>query len=126
MFTAFLFLLRVDGNGGRRDHSGRGEFMQRASLLKPSGRRERGTAMLLVVMIVAMMAFIFIGSQMIQNSASNSKFQLNVTVQADNVARAGLTDAINWFRNQVTQPVRSTANPALYPYPDAAFAPIAS
>ena len=82
--------------------------------------------MLLVVMIVAMMAFIFIGSQMIQNSASNSKFQLNVTVQADNVARAGLTDAINWFRNQVTQPVRSTANPALYPYPDAAFAPIAS
>lgn len=83
----------------------------------------RGFAMLLVVFLLIALAMIPAGFQAIQISSRQSALQLNMSAQASNVARAGLTDAIDWFRRQSVQPVRSNSAPSTYPYSDAAFYP---
>jgi len=78
-----------------------------------------GTIMLIVILITAILAFYLISNTMIKNSMTDSKQQTNVNAQANNIARAGLIDAINWFRSQASQPVRQGA----LAYADAAFSP---
>jgi len=91
------------------------------------GRQNRkGSIVMFIVMFMALLALLPVGMQLIQVSARNTKQFLNYNVEADNVARAGMTDAISWFQRQSVQPVRSNSNPVLYPYPDAAFMPIQS
>lgn len=74
--------------------------------------------LLLVVMIASLMAFIPIGMELLRNSRKQVQLQANTDAQALNVARAGLTDAVAWFRRQTTQPVKNTT------YPDQAFTPL--
>lgn len=78
--------------------------------------------MLLVTMLVlttAVLAFYVTGGKVMKNSASAAFQQTSVAAQANNIARGGLTDAINWFRAQAVQPVRQNGLPC----PDAAFGP---
>lgn len=84
---------------------------------------EKGFAVFLVVILIVILASIPVAMQLVQISYQKTKVQMASTAQADNVARAGLTDAVSWFRRQQLQPVRSSVNPILYPYPDAAFFP---
>jgi hypothetical protein len=86
-------------------------------------RNERGIAILLVVLIVAILGFVFVGFQVIGTSSRATLQQANVASQADNIARAGIVDAIMWFRNQSKQPVGNYSDPTTYPYPDAIFYP---
>jgi len=55
--------------------------------------------------------------QGLTTSVKETRFQLRYAGQAENVARAGLIDAINWFRRQESQPVCNISNP------DSAFNP---
>lgn len=74
-------------------------------------------------MLLSILALIPIGSQLIKVSSQSTKQSLNLFAQADNVARAGLIDAISWFKRQDVQPVRSSSDPITYPYADAVFFP---
>lgn len=92
----------------------------------PSMQGEKGQIAYLLVIGFFLMSLVSVGAILIQTSSRDTSQQLHVSGQADSVARAGLTDAIAWFRRQPTQPVRSSFDPTLYPYADAAFAPVAS
>lgn len=76
-----------------------------------------------IVAMIAILALVPVSMQFLKVSAQTTQAQINFTAQANNVARAGLTDAISWFRRQATQPVRSSADPVAFPWPDAAFFP---
>lgn len=78
---------------------------------------QKGSVLLLVIFIASLMAFIPIGAELLKNSRRKVKMQANSGEQALNVARAGLTDAVAWFRRQATQPVRDVT------VPDNAFFP---
>jgi len=84
---------------------------------------QTGAAILIVVFLLAIMAMIPVGMQLVTISRRDTQHNLKILAQADQVARAGLVDAIAWFKRQPIQPVRSSANPIEYPYPDAAFFP---
>lgn len=86
-------------------------------------RRQRGSLALFIVVFLSLLALVPVGMQMVQVSARRTGQQIHLTVQADNVARAGLIEAISWFRRQATQPVRSSSDPTTYPWADAAFFP---
>ncbi|HRY29212.1 MAG TPA: hypothetical protein P5079_04150 [Elusimicrobiota bacterium] len=81
----------------------------------------RGSVVVLIVMLIALLSFIPIGAELVKVARKNIKLQTNATVQADNVARAGLTDAVAWFKRQTSQPVGSVKYGMSYP--DAAFYP---
>lgn len=84
---------------------------------------ERGSTVFFVVVLLSILAMMPVGIRLIELSQKETKQQLSTTAQADNVARAGLIDAVSWFRRQTPQPVRSLSDPVAYPYPDAAFYP---
>jgi len=75
------------------------------------------TAMILVV-VIAMIAVA--GTKLIMTSYNNVRHQQHQGAEVDNVARAGLVDAISWFKGQPQQPVCS---PQGGPWADAAFNP---
>lgn len=77
----------------------------------------------MVVIFLAMLAAIPVTMQFLMVSNQSTAMQAHQVTQAQNVARAGLTEAVSWFRRQTTQPVRSFSDPIKYPYPDAAFYP---
>ncbi len=108
MFLRLLALFNPTGPG-------------RSNLFRPVAA-ETGSVVVLIVMLISLLAFIPVGTQLVKMARQNIGLQLHSTVQADNVARAGLTDAVAWFRRQTTQPVRNLGTP----YPDAAFAPVDS
>lgn len=85
---------------------------------------ETGSILIMVILLVALLAFIPVGTMLLQNARKQVKLQANAYSQATNVARAGLTDAEAWFRMQTKQPVGGTALGS--PYPDAAFFPLQS
>lgn len=87
---------------------------------------ERGSLAMFIVVFLTILATIPMAMQMVQISNRRTTQQINISVQSDNVARAGLVEALSWFRRQATQPVRSSANPGLYSWADAAFHPRAS
>lgn len=80
-------------------------------------RSEKGSVLLLVVFIASLMAFIPIGAELLRNSRKQVELQAHAGAQALNVARAGLTDAVAWFRRQPSQPVKNIS------FPDTAFFP---
>lgn len=94
--------------------------------LKIRKHHHQGSAILVVVMLLAVLAFLPLGSQLVKITHDSTKQNINIFAQADNVARAGLVDAISWFKRQQVQPVRSSIDPITYPYPDAAFNPQSS
>jgi hypothetical protein len=87
----------------------------------PSPGGQRGAAVVFLVMMLAFVAILPTATQMISTSRDQTDQQAHFYAQADNVARAGLVDAIAWFRRQRVQPVATTV-----PYPDAAFQPLAA
>lgn len=94
-----------------------GQFRRRQRL------NPKGSLALFVVVFLSLLALIPVGMQMVQVSSKRTRQQTHLSVQADNVARAGLIEAISWFRRQATQPVRSSSDPVAYPWADAAFFP---
>ncbi|NLO91802.1 MAG: hypothetical protein GX410_07420 [Elusimicrobia bacterium] len=89
-----------------------------------TGKNVSGSALVIAVMLSLVVIFLLtVGGQLIQTSKSESRIQQKVLTEADNVARAGLTDAIAWFKRQTQQPVRSGYPPIYYTYPDGAFYP---
>jgi hypothetical protein len=84
------------------------------------GEAQIGSALLIAVLLICILAIVPVAIQFSTITYQKTKLQVNVNAQAENAARAGLVDAISWFRRQTTQPVRQTAS---HPYPDAAFAP---
>lgn len=80
-----------------------------------SRRSQQGIALVVVLMMTALLVmFIGLGMRLTINSMQDSNKQFQRQAQASNIARAGLQDAIGWFKRQSTQPVRN--NVASPPY----------
>jgi len=75
------------------------------------------------MIIFVVMILVPIGAQLMVNSFRESKIQQKSIAEAENVARAGLQDAISWFKRQSRQPVCSGAPPSYQPWEDGAFDP---
>jgi len=84
-------------------------------------------AIVMVMMLTTiMLIFIAMGLSMVTNSMKDSSKQFARQAQVSNIARAGLQDAIGWFKRQATQPVRNNTGTSPLPYTcgDEAFNPI--
>ncbi len=97
--------------------------------LKSSREKNRSNAaqagfVLMYVMYVVLAVGLFIAGATVfmSNSIHRSRVELRRNGQVMNVARAGLADAVNWFKSRATQPVRS--NGTSYSFPDQAFEPL--
>ncbi len=86
------------------------------------GESQKGSAALIMILALSILVLIPVAMQVSSTSRSQSQFQL-ASSQADNAARAGLVDAIAWFRRQPGQPVHQTGGQT---FPDQAFAPQAN
>lgn len=91
-----------------------------------SGRGQSGQIVYVSILIMILLIAVPYAFQLAQTSQAETRRQETYTAQAHNVARAGLIDAISWFRRQSVQPVRSSFDVVAYPYPDAAFKPVQS
>ncbi|MBI5837633.1 MAG: hypothetical protein HZB25_10335 [Candidatus Eisenbacteria bacterium] len=84
---------------------------------------ERGFVMLYVVYVVLAVGLFLAGAiAYMGNAIHRGRAELGYHGHALNVARAGLADAVNWFKSQASQPVRSSGSS--YAYADAAFHPL--
>lgn len=89
----------------------------------PGAAGQAGFVLLYVIYVVlAVGLFIAGATAFMSNSIHRSQLELRRNGQVMNVARAGLSDAVNWFKSQATQPVRS--NGTSYSFPDQAFEPL--
>jgi Tfp pilus assembly protein PilX len=84
--------------------------------------RQRGSALAVAIVLLMLLAVIPVMMQLLRTSYNDTQAQLHQSAQADNVARAGLQDAISWFQRQSCQPVRQACS-ASFAFPDAAFNP---
>ena len=75
------------------------------------------------MLTLVIISLTMVGSILIIASRQDTGLHQNVLTQADNVARAGLVDAMSWFKRQTIQPTKSGVPPTAYDYPDAAFNP---
>lgn len=83
---------------------------------------ENGSMLVVIVILLSLLIFIPIGAQLLKISREQIHRFSSSDAQALNVARAGLDDAIAWFRRQNNGlPVRSQGT--TFTYPDAAFFP---
>jgi len=74
---------------------------------------------LIIMVLVVMLATV--GTQLMVTTQKWENLQAHSGAEADNVSRAGLIDAIAWFREQTSQPV--CTGPGLNKWVDAAFYP---
>lgn len=87
-------------------------------------KQEKGVVIVYALFLLVIMSLLIpTMSQLIKTSYKQTSKQLSSLGQAENVARAGLIDAMSWFRRQDVQPVRSKSDPITYHYTDAAFDP---
>jgi len=105
--------------------------MENAAPCKPTSCRrtgsQQGSVIIVVIMFVLLLSFVPILANYLQTSHRSAKLQMNTVAQAENVARAGLAEAISWFRSQTPQPVASSnRDPGSFPYADAVFKPLES
>jgi hypothetical protein len=97
---------------------------RRTNLTHPKSSWERGSALIMVFLLMSLLVFIPIGAQLLKTARQEVRLYSNTNTQALNVARAGLEDTIAWFRRQNSGlPVRDN-DPSSYP--DNAFAPSAA
>jgi hypothetical protein len=81
----------------------------------------RGSAIVITMIFFLIVSFLMVtGYQLITTSFKESKYQQTTVLQAENAARAGIMDAISWFRRQSKQPVRKGTE---YAWADGAFNP---
>lgn len=84
---------------------------------------QRGIALVTVLYLSAfMLLFAATSVLVVRNSQQETVQLLSKQGQAANVAKAGIQDAIGWFKKQESQPVRQGTNPS-YTCPDDAFNP---
>ncbi len=77
------------------------------------GLGERGAALIVTMLTIMMVASaIAAGVVLLEQSSRTSKYVFEARDQAYGVARAGLIDAMSWFRRQTSQPV-TVFNPRL-------------
>ncbi|OQA89740.1 MAG: hypothetical protein BWY26_01637 [Elusimicrobia bacterium ADurb.Bin231] len=87
-------------------------------------KNQSGSAITILMMMFIVISIIsFTGYQLITTAYKDVKYQQNWVLQAGNAARAGLVDAISWFRRQPNQPVKSGIPPITYSWVDGAFDP---
>src|SRR5688572_30632252 len=65
-----------------------------------AGKDQRGSALILVVMLMSLLIFIPVGTQLLKTSREQVRRFSSADAQALNIARAGLQDAIAWFQRQ--------------------------
>ena len=89
-------------------------------------KSESGVALILVLLLTSiMLMFISMGLTMAKNSLKDSSQSFAKGAQASNIARAGLQDAIGWFKRQTNQPVRKNDGvPDSFGCGDEAFQPL--
>lgn len=69
-------------------------------------RKKEGFILVFVVLLILILSiFIAIGMAIILNLQQSLKVSFDVNLKADEVANAGIEDAISWFKRQLTQPV---------------------
>ena len=96
---------------------------QRAEGRLTSHLKEQGFALVMVLLLASIvMIFGAMGVAMVIGSQKDTVKQLSKYGQASNVAKAGLQDAMGWFKRQTAQPVRQ-GNSTSYTCPDMAFDP---
>lgn len=83
---------------------------------------QKGSAVLMVVVMISLLAMIPVSLQITNLSNEKSKINHTFYAQANNVARGGVEDALMWFNRQGLQPVRSNGV-GIYAHPDQAFFP---
>lgn len=84
----------------------------------------KGSALIIAIFLTVIVAALsLVCSKLIQTSFNEAKQQQHISAEADNIAKAGLVDALSWFRRQVKQPVCSGVPPTKYAWADGAFDP---
>ncbi|MGB9682597.1 MAG: hypothetical protein ACPL1I_06390 [bacterium] len=69
-------------------------------------RKKEGFILLFVIVIILVLsAFIAVGMALVLNIQRSLKVNFDVNSKADEVANAGIEDAISWFKRQLSQPV---------------------
>lgn len=69
-------------------------------------RSKDGFILLLVIIIISILSvFIAVGMALVLNIQRSLKVNFDVNLKADEVANAGIEDAISWFKRQLSQPV---------------------
>jgi len=69
-------------------------------------RRKDGFILLFVIIIILVLsAFIAVGMALVLNIQRSLNVSFDVNSKADEVANAGIEDAISWFKRQLSQPV---------------------
>ncbi len=79
--------------------------------------------MLTIMMSVFLLIIITVSSSYLSASERSNVKRFTKQGQADNIARAGLQEAVNWFKTQDIQPVRQGGVTPAYDCPDQAFHP---
>src|SRR3989344_9332350 len=81
---------------------------------------QSGSVLIIIVIMLAVLSLFPIIGQLSRMSNKDAYMQEKITAQADNIAKAGLLDAVSWFQRQPVQPVSERT---YAPFPDAAFHP---
>lgn len=69
-------------------------------------RKKGGFILVFVVLLVLILSiFIAVGMAIILNLQRSLKVSFDINLKADEVANAGIEEAISWFKRQLTQPV---------------------
>lgn len=85
---------------------------------------QKGIALMLTLMIsVFILILITLSSTVLSSSEKSNVKRFTKQGQADNIARAGLQEAVNWFKTQAVQPVRQGGVSPAYACEDEAFFP---
>ncbi|MCB4791766.1 MAG: hypothetical protein LHV68_07750 [Elusimicrobia bacterium] len=67
-----------------------------------------GSALIIAIIIMVIIGIMIpVGLQIVEKSFKEARYQEYTVSEAGNVARAGIEDAILWFRRQSNQPVRT-------------------
>jgi len=80
----------------------------------------KGVGAFIALLFMSLLLMLSVGIYLARVSYQNTKLTLTAEAQATNAARAGVVDALSWFRRQPTQPVHCS-DPNFYP--DYAFYP---
>jgi hypothetical protein len=75
-------------------------------------KMNKGSALVMALIIMVLVVMLAtVGTQLMVTTQKWMNLQAHSGAEADNVSRAGLLDAISWFRGQTAQPVHSGYTP---------------
>ena len=76
--------------------------------MKPLPVRRRGSALLLVLVVIALLGtLIAVGYGILSNASNASKIELELEGQTLAIAESGITEALSWFRRS---PIRKSCS----------------